>query len=118
MWEFHFWRIKNVCPWSWDAWQRGKIDVVDFEKVLPLGDYEARVYTFLSYTEIETLDMLVEIFDEDYPECEFLWSHPDHTRGGNNQTPVPVIIQQDRKTLKRLRKGIKHGSNKEAKETS
>ena len=118
MWNFHFWKIKHVCPWAWEAWNNDKIKIVfDFEEILPLDSYDAIVYEIEDVDE-DSLDEYVQELNEEYTEYEFLWSHPTHTKGGKNQTPVPVIIQQDRKTLKRLRKGLKHGSNKEAEKTS
>ena len=53
-----------------------------------------------------TGDDLYEIAEElnnTYAGYEFLWSHPDYTKGGHRQTPVPVIIQQDKKILEILR---------------
>lgn len=116
MWKKYFQTISDVCPWSWEAYQQDKILITEFKELLPLGTNQAIVYTF-DDIEIESLDDIVYIFNEDYPEYEFLWSHPDHSKGGQNQTPVPVIIQQDRKLLESLRKG-KTNVDSKAKETS
>jgi hypothetical protein len=35
--------------------------------------------------------------------CEYFFSHPDYTKGLNNQTVIPVVIQQDRAQLKKIR---------------
>ena len=38
-------------------------------------------------------------------KCEYLWSHPQYTKGGGRQTHCPIIIQQDRQFLTELRRG-------------
>ena len=108
MWNSHFWKIKDVCPWAWKAWNEDKIKIVEFKEILPLDNYDAIVYEFEDVDE-DSLDAYVEELNEEYEKYEFLWSHPDYTKGGKNQTPKPVIIQQDRKELMRLRKGLKNG---------
>jgi hypothetical protein len=117
-WAKYFYSIKKVCPWSWEAFQNKQILIIKFDEVLPLHDYQAIVYTFFSEIDIESLDTLAKWCNKTYPECEFLWSHPDHTKGGNNQTPVPVIIQQDRKQLAGLRKGKKNAIDSKTEKTS
>ena len=64
-------------------------------EVIPLEDYQARVYTVASSDEAENL---AEKFD--FGDCEWLFSYADYGEFG---TPVPVIIQQDRKKLNSLR---------------
>ena len=108
-WNNYFKSIKEVCPWSWQSYIENKIAILPFEDILPLEPYDAIVYKI--DLDIDTLDEVVEALNEEYSQYEFLWSHPDHTKGGKNQTPVPVIIQQDRKLLESLRKGENHGVN-------
>jgi hypothetical protein len=96
-WGEYFARIKTQCPWSYAAWQKGLIDVVQWEgDVLPLHPFSARVYLVdASDTEVELLaDAL------DHGEYEWLFSYPGY---GDFATPVTVLIQQDRATLARLR---------------
>ena len=66
---------------------------------------------------IDELDNFVERLNDSQKNVNF-YGHPDHTKGGKNQTPIPVIIQQDRKFLEELRKGEKGGIICKAKETS
>lgn len=95
-WGEYFYRIREQCPWSYAAWQHGQIDVVEWAgEVIPLENYQARVYTVASSDEAE---YLAEKFD--FGDCEWLFSYADYGEFG---TPVPVIIQQDRKKLNSLR---------------
>lgn len=95
-WGAYFYRIKEQCPWSYAAWQKGQIDVVEWAgEVIPLQDYQARVYTVASNDEAESLAK-----ELDFGECEWLFSYAEY---GDYGTPVPVIIQQDRKKLSSLR---------------
>ena len=115
-WEKYFRSIQKVCPWSLESYLAGKIKITSQNIVQDLLDYDAIVYQV--DMSIDELDNFVERLNDIQEECEFLWSHPDHTKGGKNQTPIPVIIQQDRKFLEELRKGEKGGINCKAKETS
>ena len=117
MWNSYFEKIKDVCPWSWQAWQQDKILITQLHTIKPLGEYDAIVYMVEDVDE-DSLDEYVQELNEEYDQYEFLWSHPTHTKGGKNQTPMAVIIQQDRKVLEDLRKGIKHGIDQKAEETS
>ena len=66
--------------------------------------WEVIVYLLGDDLTLDAIDEYVAHRNESQYKCEYLWSHPSFTKGGNNQTPVPVIIQQDKKTLERLRK--------------
>ena len=115
MWQTYFQKIKDVCPWSWEAWQNGKIKITQLNEIIPLGEYEAILYIVGNVDE-DSLDDYVESLNEEYTEYEFLWSHPTHTKGGKNQTPIAVVIQQDRRVLENLRKGIKNGIDSKTEE--
>ena len=117
MWNSYFEKIKDVCPWSWQSWKQDKILITQLHCIKPLGEYDAIVYMVEDVDE-DSLDEYVQELNEEYDQYEFLWSHPTHTKGGKNQTPMAVIIQQDRKVLEDLRKGIKHGIDQKAEETS
>ena len=108
MWNSYFEKIKDVCPWSWQSWQNDKVLITQLHTIKPLGEYDAIIYTVEEVDE-DSLDEYVQELNEKYDQYEFLWSHPTHTKGGKNQTPIAVIIQQDRKALEDLRKGIKNG---------
>ena len=95
-WAEYFFRIKEVCPWSYAAWQKNKIDIVKTRGIIPLGDYSARVYVFdLTRRRLKKLCQL-----RDHGEDEWLWSVPGY---GANGTPVPCLIQQSRARLNLLR---------------
>lgn len=96
-WAGYFARIQTQCPWSFAAWQKGLIDVAQWEgDVLPLHPFSARVYLVdVSDKEVEELAQAL-----DHGEYEWLFSHPGY---GEFATPVSVLIQQDRATLTHLR---------------
>ena len=56
---------------------------------------------------LDEIDEFVAHRNDSQEKCEYLWSHPSFTKGKSNQTPVPVIIQQDRARLMELRHGSK-----------
>lgn len=100
-WGEYFRLIRKQCPWSYKAWQQGLIDIQQWDgKPKPLGDYHARVYIVNASGAI--VEKMAEELDEG--ECEWLFSYPGY---GEFATPVPVLIQQDRATLTKLRE--KHG---------
>ena len=115
-WEKYFQSIQRVCPWSLESYLAGRIKITKQDIIQDLKEYDAIVYQV--DMSIDELDNFVEKLNDIQEECEFLWSHPDYTKGGSNQTPVAVVIQQDRKFLEELRKGEKGGINSKAKETS
>ncbi len=102
-WTDYFKKISDVCPWSLEAWNNNEIRVFEeFEEVRPLIGKKAHLYLLPDFSDDELYE-LAEDLDELYKEYEFLWSHPDFTKGGNRATPVPVLIQQDRQLLEYLR---------------
>lgn len=101
-WEDYFHKIRDVCPWSWSAWQRGKIDIVNWEGiVLELDDLEARVY--LCHYKPRLLKKVEKRINEIREHEEWLHSHPSF---GPRGTPAPVLIQQDMLRLQQLREKI------------
>lgn len=103
-WLEYFTSIKDQCPWSLAAYEQGLLDIRPWTgSALPLEHYHARMYT-IEISEQE-LELLAESLDEG--PCEWLWSYPGY---GPYATPVPVLIQQDRATLARLRQGIDRAS--------
>ena len=102
-WTAYFEKISDVCPWSLEAWNNNEIRVFeDFEKVRPLIGKKAHLY-LLPYFSDDDLYELAEDLNDVFDEYEFLWSHPDFTKGGNRAAPVPVLIQQDKELLEYLR---------------
>lgn len=107
-WQGYFDHIKSVCPWSYNAWRKGLIEITDYGRgIQPLGDLQARVYTVdLNPRRLKKLSEHLDQHDEIY---EWLWSHPQG--GGLNSTPLPCLIQQDRKYLNDIRNKINTQSN-------
>jgi len=111
-WLTYFQSIKNVCPWSYESYTQGTTKITQFDKdILLLNEqnwstlpWEVIVYLTGDDLTLNAIDEIVVYRNESQEKCEYLWSLPSFTKGGNNQTPVPVIIQQDKKTLERLRK--------------
>lgn len=102
-WYAYFKSIREECPWSYAAYLKGRIHIVDYEgQRLPLGDYAARMY--IVRAPEATVVALAQGLDYSDPDCEWLYSYPGY---GDYATPVSVLIQQDRKTLKELRSSLK-----------
>ena len=96
-WGSYFASIKQECPWSYVAWQRGQIDIVQWNgDILPLGDLQARVY--IVDIDHKTLEQMSKDLDEG--EYEWLFSYPGY---GKFATPEKVLIQQLRARLTELR---------------
>ena len=76
---------------------------------------DALVYVVDDLT-LDEIDEFVAHRNDCQEKCEYLWSHPTFTKGANNQTPKPVIIQQDRKRLMELRNANAQKRQKEKNE--
>jgi hypothetical protein len=99
-WQQYFYSIKQQCPWSLASWQRGLIDIQTWQgQVQDLGEYDARVYVVNMPNE--ELEKLCE--ELDHGVSEWLFSYPGY---GQWATPVPVLIQQDRQQLARIRQKL------------
>ena len=96
-WYDYFKSIRSQCPWSYAAYIKGKIDIVDYQNYkITLGNYSARMYLVdLPNDAVEALALAL-----DHGEDEWLFSYPGY---GEYATPVAVLIQQNRKTLENLR---------------
>ena len=109
-WLTYFHSIRNVCPWSYESYKKGRINIIKFnrdtlelnEQNWNLKQWDAIVYT--TKMTVDELDKFVEKKNEDQEKCEYLWSHPHYTKGGGRQTHCPIIIQQDRQFLTELRR--------------
>lgn len=109
-WFQYFHSIRHVCPWSFKSYLEGKIQIIPFDRdLLKLTEMnwtvqpnDALVYVVDDLT-LDEIDEFVAHRNDCQEKCEYLWSHPTFTKGANNQTPKPVIIQQDRKRLMELR---------------
>ncbi len=100
LWEDYFYSIRQVCPWSYSAWKRNKIEIVLWTgAVKELRDLEARVYCLDRKPRL--LKKIEQRLNNERQSEEWLHSH---TSFGINSTPVAVLIQQDRLGLEIARK--------------
>ena len=115
-WGEYFESIQSVCPWSLDAWQKDRIDFVPFSwDGLKARDATWHRYTGPNFDAVVYVGVPDDIDELDYicaymghsPHCVYFWSHPEHTKGGHNQAPIPIIIQQDKENLDKVRKANK-----------
>ena len=101
LWTSYFYNIRHVCPWSYSAWKRGKIEIDLWKGVAKdLGNLEARV-NIIGVIKPRLLKKIEERLNNERQSEEWLHSHPSF---GINSTPVPVLIQQDRLGLEKARK--------------
>ena len=121
-WLQYFYSIRHVCPWSYESYLKGRIKIVpldiDILKLTEMNwnieDWDAIVYVVDDLT-LEEIDDIVAHRNDSQEKCEYLWSHPTYSKGGNNQAPFPIIIQQDRRQLMELRYAKKMDFKKKAK---
>ena len=109
-WPKYFQSIVDVCPWSYEAYKSGKLDIREFdidaiihEDVVWNHDWNAIVWQHCPY-HINDLEAVVSDLNKESENCIYFFSHPHYTKGKNKQTLVPVIIQQDKKQLTEIRK--------------
>ena len=96
-WYDYFKSIRSECPWSYAAYIKGLIDIVEYTgSSIPLGQYQARMY--IVNAPNETVEALAASWDQG--EDEWLFSYPGY---GDYATPVKVLIQQNRAQLNQLR---------------
>lgn len=102
-WAAYFESIRIVCPWSLGAWNRGTIEVQKWcGEVVPLDSREARLYIAPRHNPRQ-LKKMTDKLNITRPQETWLWSHPSL---GQNATPVPCFIQQDRILLEKARKSL------------
>lgn len=99
-WLEYFKSIRSECPWSYQAYQAGRIDICEYSgRAEPLGIYEARVY--IVNAPEATVEAICAALN--YGEDEWLFSYPGY---GPFATPVSVLIQQNRRRLIQLREQL------------
>ena len=97
-WEKYFQHIKPVCPWSGAALKKGELKITQWSgEIEPLGNNQAIVYICANYNRRRLKKLHKKLDKGDY---EWLWSEPTN---GPNASPVPVLIQQDKRKLFDLR---------------
>tara|TARA_X000001382_G_scaffold122171_1_gene104947 strand:- start:479 stop:811 length:333 start_codon:yes stop_codon:yes gene_type:complete len=99
LWSAYFKKIQPVCPWSWDHWCQGLIDITEDPEYKQLGKYTARVCIRKDHRP-SFLEYEADFYNNLFEDEEWLWSHPDY---GRYSTPVPVVIQQNRAILEQAR---------------
>jgi hypothetical protein len=102
-WSAYFKSIRSECPWSYAAYNKGQIDIVEYTgQTIALGDFAARVYK-VNDSDVD-VESLSEHLDKQDAEYEWLFSYPAY---GDYATPVPVLIQQWRHQLEAIRNHLK-----------
>jgi len=102
--------ITHVCPYSLESFDEGKVPVLKFSPELvetmyhDLKSYHAVVYKVHTSICRNVLESKAHELADEYPDAEWFWSHP---ADGNNSTPVPVLIMQNREHLASKRKEYK-----------
>ena len=115
VWLDYFRKIKYVCPWSYDSFIAGTTKIVPYDyEMLTLFEmnweqepWEVIIYVMGDDLTLDEIDEIVESRNNLQNKCEYLWSHPSFSKGGNNQAPKAIIIQQDRQRLMELRNASK-----------
>ena len=109
-WKNYFASISDVCQWSSKAYQSGKLTITEFTSFTNILKNDVtwnKKYSAILYTEVpQDIDRLVSFVEQANAlskNCVYFFSHPDHTKGKNKQTPIPCIIQQDKKKLYQIR---------------
>lgn len=99
-WSAYFQHIRKECPWSWQAYQQGLIWVGPWQnRKLTLDVYQARVYVVKNINR-RLLKKCADKYNSLDTEDEWLWSHPG---SGRYSTPVPSLIQQNKRKLQEIR---------------
>lgn len=102
-WYSYFKSIRLQCPWSYAAYLKGQINIVEYTgSKLPIGDYAARMY--ILNAPDATVESLAQGFNHTDKDCEWLYSYPGF---GEFATPVSVLIQQPRRVLEELRQKLR-----------
>lgn len=112
-WPKYFQSIQDVCPWSYQAYRNGKLDIRDFDIDAIIWedcDWDSRwnaiVWQHCPYS-VDEMEKVVNDLNRESRNCIYFFSHPAYTKGKNKQTLVPVIIQQDKKQLSQVRQQMK-----------
>jgi len=94
-WLEYFDKIKKVCPWSYTAYKKGEIKIRSWDGEWEhLGNNQAIVY-IVKNANRRRLKKLCKQLDTSL-EYEWLWSEPTN---GPFASPIPILIQQDRRKL-------------------
>ena len=94
-WAKYFQHIKPVCPWAFAAFKNNQIKIQEWLGVIePLGENQAIVY-IVPKANRRRLKKLCKKLDTSI-KYEWLWSEPTH---GKFASPLPILIQQDRRAL-------------------
>ena len=117
-WQQYFQGIRSECPWSLKAYLNNQLEIVpysdltlvDNRKRVASGEPEAVIYTFYTNISSKWLEEMCDKLNDHDPRCEYLWSHPEH---GGSSTPLPVLIQQQKVRLTKLRLKLGYSDEEE-----
>jgi len=102
--------INKVCPFSLEYFDKGEIPMLHYTEPLvrelydELENYPAILFKVHTSICRNVLESKAHELADTYPDAEWFWSHP---ADGNNSTPVPVLIMQNREHLASKRKEYK-----------
>lgn len=98
-WTQYFEHIKPVCPWSGAAWKKGEIKIREWTgEIEDLSSNQAIIYICKGYNRRRLKKLCKKISTSEI--YEWLWSEPTH---GDYASPLPILIQQDKRKLFDLR---------------
>ena len=111
-WYEYFRSIERVCPWSLESFLHGRVRFEPYNHSMIhrldmywRDEYYDAVIYLNAPDDVNLLDELIQEFeaDKNLKNCIYFWSHPNYTKGGHKQAPVPIIIQQSKKNLDQAR---------------
>lgn len=110
-WLEYFEGIKHLCPWSLAAYMKDKIlhikhpykQEMTWVACFRRSKHEALLFEYKDDITVDALYAITEQIEAKYPDVIAFWSHPTE---GDQNTPVPCVIVQDRQELTDLRKKV------------
>tara|TARA_R100000781_G_C4035850_1_gene112215 strand:+ start:234 stop:575 length:342 start_codon:yes stop_codon:yes gene_type:complete len=108
----YFESITDVCPFSLESFDAGRIPVLKYNPELvesmyhELEHYDAILFKVHTSICRQVLSTTADELSDTYPDAEWFWSHP---ADGHKSTVVPVLLMQNRENLAKARKTLKLG---------
>ena len=117
--EDYFLSIRKLCPWSLKYWMENKILHIKEPNGCELNwcaaftgtpepgkehlAHEAILFEYNNKASVDMLYAITERIEAKYKQLIAFWSHPIE---GDNNTPKPCVIVQDKQMLTDLRKQV------------
>tara|TARA_R110000751_G_scaffold72846_1_gene147521 strand:+ start:428 stop:775 length:348 start_codon:yes stop_codon:yes gene_type:complete len=106
----YFESITDVCPFSLESFDAGKLPILKFSIELvellykELKHYDAILFECSTSMDRDALQSTAHALQISHPDAEWFWSHPID---GHKSTVVPALIMQNKKNLAKARKTFK-----------